>query len=756
MESTTSSSSANGVSLEQSVRMFRYFEALRASDTAAVSKALKEQEPDSPHCLHGTTLLHLAVQCADASTIEYVMENCPAGAGPWINDKDKDGNTPLHLASKLGRAPIVRLLLDHSETDDSIANSRGETPLDLASSPEIFQQLQLARSLFIDSNIQKVHQIVSRKAYPELKQLLNDSRVKSTLDLNSIELPTDKLTVETGGTLLHEAARRKDILLIQILLMNGADPFRRDRKGKLPQDITKDEKTRHVIKRSPAAEAAQRNVQEKSILGTHPQAGPVGNAESPFGSKESREMKGYLKKWTNYTGGWKLRWFVLEEGVLSYYKNQDDAGAACRGAISMKIARLHMDPQDKLRFEIHGKNSVKYHLKANHQVEAKRWYWALNNAIQWTKDEDKEEQRRSDMTKADHDKRSIRAETASLQSSRPRGHSHALSVPTATGPGSSSVGGEDDAPASAYDSSVADGPATRMNSRTSAGVDAYDEDEEMGDDNSSHPEAVPAQKDALNITAQSLKLQLDLLGQVSSSLASERKRNPSLSLSDTTASQAISAYESAAGNLKTLIGDFVRIANDRDAYWQYRLEKEANIRRMWEESMARAAKEQEELENRMGEVEDKRKRTKRALRDALENIQASETPVQTPLTEAPIVPQVVRTDSSNAYPVQLTSPMRKKSTLPELADLSDDESEMDEEFFDAVDAGEVEVRDLSDAVEKVELPASVEDSRERKLVAIKTSFAGYEDPVRTKLSIDADNRPKISLWVGSLHQLGRD
>jgi hypothetical protein len=44
--------------------------------------------------------------------------------------------------------------------------------------------------------------------------------------------------------------------------------------------------------------------------------------ENPLGGKESREMKGYLKKWTNYTSGWKLRWFVLEEGVLSYYKHQ--------------------------------------------------------------------------------------------------------------------------------------------------------------------------------------------------------------------------------------------------------------------------------------------------------------------------------------------------------------------------------------------------------------------------------------------------
>lgn len=61
----------------------------------------------------------------------------------------------------------------------------------------------------------------------------------------------------------------------------------------------------------------------------------------------------------------------------------------------MRIAALYMDPQDKQRFEIQGKSSVKYHLKANHQVEAKRWYWALNNAIQWAKDEAREEEKRA-------------------------------------------------------------------------------------------------------------------------------------------------------------------------------------------------------------------------------------------------------------------------------------------------------------------------------------------------------------------------
>ena len=121
--------------------------------------------------------------------------------------------------------------------------------------------------------------------------------------------------MQSGGTLLHEAARKKDMKLIQLLLLNGADPFRRDRKGKLPQDVTKDDRTRAILKKSPAATAAQRGIQEKAILGGY-------TTDGGMGGRESREMKGYLKKWTNYTSGYKLRWFVLEDGVLSYYKHQ--------------------------------------------------------------------------------------------------------------------------------------------------------------------------------------------------------------------------------------------------------------------------------------------------------------------------------------------------------------------------------------------------------------------------------------------------
>jgi oxysterol-binding protein 1 len=312
---------SNSMSIEDSVRTFRVFEVLRGGDTPAILKAIHDSKASSgsPHALAGTTILHLAIQCAEPQVVDFVISN---GGDADINATDREGNTPLHLAAQLGRLPIVKHLLEQPEINDAIPNHQGRTAIDLARTPEIFQQLQLARSIFVDHKVREVHMLVAQNEYKKLEELLIEPRVEGCLDVNALELATDQVTVQSGGTLLHEAARKKDIQLAQVLLMHGADPFRRDRKGKLPQDVTKDDRTRGILKKSPAAAIAQRGIQEKAILGSSP-----GQTRSPTtgmseGSKDAREMKGYLKKWTNYTSGYKLRWFVLEDGVLSYYKHQ--------------------------------------------------------------------------------------------------------------------------------------------------------------------------------------------------------------------------------------------------------------------------------------------------------------------------------------------------------------------------------------------------------------------------------------------------
>ena len=325
-----------GPTIQQSVRMFKLFEILRSGDSAAIAKAVTDTSTmptigedaknntaseGSSGTLEGTSILHLAIQCADPPVVEQILAvaQTTPGASVDLNARDRDGNTPLHLAAQLGRPSTVQLLLAQQDINDSLINYQGQAALDLAKTPDIYQQLQLSRSLFMDSKIKEVQQLVARQNYDRLESLLEDQRVESVLDVNGGELATEPNTLQSGGTLLHEAARKRDSQLIQILLMHGADPFRRDRRGKLPQDVTKDDRTKAILKKSPAAAEAQRGIQEKAVLGS---GGPLQATENAPGGKDSREMKGYLKKWTNYTSGYKLRWFVLEDGVMSYYKHQ--------------------------------------------------------------------------------------------------------------------------------------------------------------------------------------------------------------------------------------------------------------------------------------------------------------------------------------------------------------------------------------------------------------------------------------------------
>ncbi|KAL8819815.1 MAG: hypothetical protein Q9223_001821, partial [Gallowayella weberi] len=764
------SSGGTGPSIEQSVRVFKLFEVLRAGDKDAITKAVVESKG-----LEGTTIVHLAIQCADPAIVEHILSVAKSNPGVTVdvNARDKDGNTPLHLASMLGRPSTVQLLLSQPDIDESSPNYQRQTPLDLARMPEISQQLQLARSMYVDSKVKEIQNIVSKAKYSDLENILEDSRVESVLDVNGGELATDPSTVQSGGTLLHEAARKTDTQLIQILLLHGADPFRRDHRGRLPQDVTKDDRTRAILKKSPAAAAAQRGIQEKAVLGN--QSAP--STDGTPGGKDSREIKGYLKKWTNYTTGFKLRWFVLEAGVLSYYKHQDDADAACRGAINMRIAKLHMDPQDKTRFEIEGKSSVKYHLKANHVVEAKRWFWVLNNAIQWTKDEAKnEEKKRQHSAEAFRQAKSSKISGKGLTPATAIGLSSSTTgskvslTDSSTGPGEVTDEGDDPVPESKDHNAGLISQQSTKNSRTAMIEGDLDDEEEYGDDASDN-EMQPASKDAFNITAHSASLQLKLLSQVSTALQSESHKDPTMQLSHPTVVQAVSTYEAAVSSLEGLVKDLLKIARDRDAYWQYRLDREADVRRLWEDSMARVAKEQEELEGRIGESEDKRKRTKRALREALEGATPAASPVASrrPTQATDQISESLEKlqgDKDGFLPRRKSTGIkdlgRKKSTITELADISDSDSDEDEEFFDAVDAGEVEVVEEMPlpSVEDTtaEKPQSVEekDRRLRKKDEIAPSFKGYEDPVRTRLKMDIDDRPKISLWGILKSMIGKD
>jgi hypothetical protein len=55
---------------------------------------------------------------------------------------------------------------------------------------------------------------------------------------------------------------------------------------------------------------------------------------------KSNEIANNLFKWTNYIHGWQERYIVLKDGILSYYKSQNETQFGCRGAIALKQSTI--------------------------------------------------------------------------------------------------------------------------------------------------------------------------------------------------------------------------------------------------------------------------------------------------------------------------------------------------------------------------------------------------------------------------------
>lgn len=83
--------------------------------------------------------------------------------------------------------------------------------------------------------------------------------------------------------------------------------------------------------------------------------------------------EGYLRKWVNIVYGWRPRYFILHDGLLTFC---DKKGGIQKGTISLKIASISTIPEDALRIVIHtGYHEI--HVRAENSHEMKKWYQAL-------------------------------------------------------------------------------------------------------------------------------------------------------------------------------------------------------------------------------------------------------------------------------------------------------------------------------------------------------------------------------------------
>ncbi|XP_076045090.1 oxysterol binding protein isoform X2 [Oratosquilla oratoria] len=131
------------------------------------------------------------------------------------------------------------------------------------------------------------------------------------------------------------------------------------------------------------------------------------------------DMKGWLYKWTNYLKGYQKRWFVLSNGLLSYYRSQAEMLHTCRGTISLHGAVIHTE--DSCNFVISNGGTQTFHLKASSEVERQKWVTALElakaKAIRQMESEDEDEEEVGEVSRDDVNS-TVKVLTAKLEDLR--------------------------------------------------------------------------------------------------------------------------------------------------------------------------------------------------------------------------------------------------------------------------------------------------------------------------------------------------
>lgn len=92
-------------------------------------------------------------------------------------------------------------------------------------------------------------------------------------------------------------------------------------------------------------------------------------------------MEGYLLKWTNYMKGFQQRYFVLDRGILSYYRNSEERNSTCRGTMVLKDAKIERDIGTNFAVTQGDKKlTTTFHLRAETERSKSQWIAALEQA----------------------------------------------------------------------------------------------------------------------------------------------------------------------------------------------------------------------------------------------------------------------------------------------------------------------------------------------------------------------------------------
>lgn len=681
-------------------------------------------------------IIHLAVQVSPFRLIARLVAEDNA-LHLDINYQDNNGNTPLHLAVMNNRLDVAQLFLRDERIDDTVLNDDMKQPIGLASENKMIELLQYERSKYIEKIASEFRQGFTSKDFDKLNQIFSSHRNYELLDINGSD-------PKTGDTVLHEFIRKNDIDMVKWILKHGGDPFRRDKKGKLPIDlVTKSDDTLRSV-----------------ILDASKEQSVIDQTNGKTTAIQAPTNQGYLKKWTNFATGYKLRWFVLDSnGILTYYKSQDDTNNACRGSLNMKYAMLHLDSSEKLKFEIIGKGGASFHLMGNHPVETNRWVWCLQGAIRYAKDKEREARMsvlssQKPQIDDDHSKQNPYSPKlhALKQTKDQIQHKHSDSGNLKPQSKEDSTEGHDSEPQ--YDGYPL-APKYYSNSD-----DEEDDDEDFSGDigSSSGPYAKE-----VSMLKSRFPVQLSTLKEILGNL----KPNVQTDLGNDIIEMSIKSVENLVGEFN----EYANLVHKRDEKLMRSIRKQKDINELWINSIRELENELMEKNTELETFEIERKKIRKVLSKRFNISSAGIDPnLESPLSDNSLAKQASSETSDNIYD---NNTIQKD----ELSRIFSHEIESDDEFFDADEFsdGENEESNASALNELVEEPMKLNEitgiihsedieetfttklqRKKNETLSSEGSFLGYEEPVRIELPVKDDDRPKVGLWGILKSMVGKD
>ncbi|MBQ9338601.1 MAG: ankyrin repeat domain-containing protein, partial [Lentisphaeria bacterium] len=142
-----------------------------------------------------------------------------------VSERDKDGNTALHLAAGAGDQDIVMMLVA-LDADVNARNRRGETPLFAASRNGHKHIVQLLQKLGADSGLRNAEGKAAAdfQATGDFKTAVDRGDIRKIAEILRKKQADPNTVFDDGNTALHIACTKGNAPMIKTLLDAGADP----------------------------------------------------------------------------------------------------------------------------------------------------------------------------------------------------------------------------------------------------------------------------------------------------------------------------------------------------------------------------------------------------------------------------------------------------------------------------------------------------------------------------------------------------